>query len=228
MPRASARTEELPPGSEPEPRVAHHAQRLTIRAHRAHGELGVVGCHRAGADHDRVRAGAQHVAVAPGLGPGDPLGVTGPVRDPPVQGGSHLPRHPRPPPGVRRQVATDEIAGRVFEQPDLDPDAAGAQLPEAAPVHDRVRIAERRHAAADSGFDDEVHAGRRAAEVRARLEGHVERGAPGAPARHPDGFDLGMRQARLAVPALSHDAPVANDDRADRGVRTGAAETARG
>ena len=116
--------------------------------------------------------------------------------------------------------------GKVVEELDLDPRAAEAL--EAATVDERVRIARADDDARDSGGDDGVGAWRRPPVMGARLEGHVKRCA----ARRVVGLlecdHLGVADALVLVPALSHDLSVAHDDGADEGMVAGLAPPALG
>ena len=76
----------------------------------------------------------------------------------------------------------------------------------------------RDHHAGDSGGDQGVGAGRRAAVVRARLEADVGGGTRGV-ARRRQGDHLGVRQSRALVPALADDGPVAHEHAPDHRVR---------
>ena len=57
--------------------------------------------------------------------------------------------------------------------------------------------------AGDARGEDRVHAGRRAAEVRAGLQRDVERGSPRAVPGLAQGLDLGMGSADLSMPAAA-------------------------
>ena len=84
-------------------------------------------------------------------------------------------------------------------EPDIDRDAGGAQPGMALPGHLRVGILDRRHHARNAGGNDGIGAGRRLAEMRARLQRHIERGAArglaGAPAAPPARRGDGRRAA---------------------------------
>ena len=80
-------------------------------------------------------------------------------------------------------------------EPDIDRDAGGAQPGVALPGHFRIGILDRRHHARDAGRDDGVGAGRRLADMRARLQRHIERGAAGGLAGARERLRLGMGTA---------------------------------
>ena len=80
-------------------------------------------------------------------------------------------------------------------EPDIDRDAGGAQPRMALAGHFRIGILDRRHHARDAGCDDGVGAGRRLAEMRARLQRHIERGAARGLAGAPERLRLGMGTA---------------------------------
>jgi hypothetical protein len=108
-------------------------------------------------------------------------------------------------------------------QPDIDRDAGGAQPRVALPGHFRIGILDRRHHARNAGGDDGVGAGRRFAEMRARLQRHIERGAARGLAGALQRLGLGMRPAAGLGPAAADDDAVLDHDRADGGIGPGAA-----
>ena len=87
---------------------------------------------------------------------------------------------------------------------DGDRDPGRAQPGVALPRHLGVRVRDRRDDPGDAGLDDGVGAGRRFAEVRAGLKGHVERRPARRLTRALDCDPLGMRppaRRRRAAPA---------------------------
>ena len=108
-------------------------------------------------------------------------------------------------------------------EPDLDRDAGGAQPGVALPGDFWIRILDRRCDARDARRDDGIGAGRRLAEMRARLQRHVERGAAGGFARAHKRLRLGMGTAAWLGPAATDDDAVLDHDRADGGIWPGAA-----
>ena len=108
-------------------------------------------------------------------------------------------------------------------EPDIDRDAGGAQPRMALPRHFRIGILDRRHHARDAGGDDGIGAGRRLAEMRARLQRHIERGAARGLAGARQRLRLGMRPAAGLGPAAADNDAVLDHDRADGGIGPGAA-----
>src|SRR6202008_4337235 len=98
-----------------------------------------------------------------------------------------------------RDEARVEAARLRLEHARSDLDVRGAQESEALAVAARIRVAHRRHDTADPGLADRVDARRRAADVRARLEGRVQSGATGAVARLAERDYLGVRLACRGV-----------------------------
>src|SRR5262249_12076040 len=90
-----------------------------------------------------------------------------------------------------------------------------------------VRVAHRHDHAREPGAGHERRAGRRAADVRAGLEGHVERRSARPLARPGQGLDLGVRAARALVESLAHHAAALHDHAAHDRVRIGLAEAPR-
>ena len=162
------------------------------------------------------------MAVGPRLGPGDPARTPGPVRDAPVQGRRHLPRHARAAARVGEPVAAEQIARLVRAHAHVHADAGAAQRPDPAPIHDAVRIPQCHDAARDPGPLECLHAGRGAPGVGAGLQRHVHGGSPRPRAGAGQRLDLGVVEPDRAVPALAHDASGARHDRAHHRVRMGA------
>ena len=109
------------------------------------------------------------------------------------------------PPSRSRTAAAREMIGQerprsgaraaASPTPTVDVDAMLAQIGEAAAVHERIRILDRDHGAADAGLDDERRARSGASGVGAGLERAVERGAARPRARRRERDDLGVRSA---------------------------------
>ena len=108
----------------------------------------------------------------------------------------------------------------------LDRYPGGTQPRVALPGHFRIGIFQRRDDARDAGGNDGIGAGRRFAVMRARLKRDVKRRAARRVAGAAQSFDLGVRAAAGLRPAAPDDHAVVDDDRANRGIRPGAAETA--
>ena len=101
-----------------------------------------------------------------------------------------------------------------------------AQKRVAAPGDARVGIVHRRHNARDAAGDDGVDAGRRLAVMRAGLERYVNRRAARRVARRRQRQRFGVRAAACSRKAAPDDDAAPHDERADSGIRRGAAEIA--
>ena len=93
----------------------------------------------------------------------------------------------------------------------------------ALPGHLRIGILDRRHHARDAGGDDGVGARRRLADMRARLQRHIERGAARGLAGARQRLRLGVGPAAGLRPAAADNDAVLDHDRADGGIGPGAA-----
>ncbi len=111
-------------------------------------------------------------------------------------------------------------------QPDIHRDAGGAQPCMALASHFRIGILDRRHHTRNAGRDDGIGAGRRLADMRARLQRHIERGAPRGLAGALQRFGLGMGTAACLRPAAADDDSVLDHDRADGGIGPGTPQPA--
>ena len=121
-----------------------------------------------------------------------------------------------------------EMAGVIVSsfratQAHIDHDSGRAQLGMALPRHLRIRILDRRRHARDAGGDYRVDAGRRFAEMRTGLQRYIERGATRGLAGALQGFGFGMGPPARLGPAAADDDAILDHDRADRGIRPGAA-----
>ena len=144
----------------------------------------------------------------------------GPGRRLPVEGRRPLQVHVRPSLARRREERLVHALGLRGVGPDEDLDAPLAQSPDAAARDPRVGILERADDAGDPGRENRLRAGRRPAEVRARLEVHEQRRAARALPRGRQRRRLGVGPARPLVPSLADDHPVGvHDDAADPRVR---------
>ena len=124
---------------------------------------------------------------------------------------------------TRRKWPAWSRAASAAHRPDLDRDAGGAQFGVALPGHLRIGILDRRHDARNAGGNHRIGAGRRLAEMRARLQRHVERGAARGFARALKRLRLGMRTAAGLGPAAADDDAISDHDRADGRIGPGAA-----
>src|SRR5581483_2658195 len=95
---------------------------------------------------------------------------------------------------------------------DIDGNAGGTKLRKALPCDLRIGIPDRSHHAGNSRGNDGVGTGRRLAEMRARLERDIERGAARGVTGAVERLRLGMRApARLGPAAADNDAVLHHD-----------------
>jgi hypothetical protein len=176
--------------------IDDHAQRLAGGGDEPHVEPRIVVEHRADAGEQGAGALAPGVAVGARRLAGDPLA------DAVVEGAAAVERdrglEPQPGPTAlhARDEADVELAGFLFARTDDDLDAGGGQTRGTLAGDQRIRIAHRHHHPADTGGDERLGAGWRAAVVRAGLEAdddggaaHVDTAARGV----AQGHHLGMR-----------------------------------
>ena len=183
----------------------------------------IIRQHRADADQDGVALRAQHMHPRPRRLARDRDRLAAGGADHVVGGHRELEQH-------LRAVIPDaaEMAGMVARrflgaEPDVDSDTRRAQLCMALPGNFRIRVLDRRHHARNAGGNDGVGARWRAAEMRARLQRHVEGSASRGLAGAPQGFGFGVRTAACLRPSPPDDDPIVDDDRANRRVGPGAA-----
>src|SRR6516162_812465 len=112
------------------------------------------------------------------------------------------------------------------EKTGVDCDPHGAQSGVALTRNFRVGIPDRSHHPRNPGGNDRVDARRRLAEMRARLERHIERGALRLTISAVQRHRLCMRTTARLGPAPPDNDAVLDHDRADGRVRPGAAESA--
>ncbi len=128
-----------------------------------------------------------------------------------------------------REERLVEATRRVGGESDVHGHAVRAQMLEALPMHERIRIFHRRNHARDAGVDDALDARTRASHVAARLERAVQGGAAGAIAGFVERNRLCVRLADTPVISLPHDDAVTrHDHRADERIGTRAAAAALG
>ncbi len=108
-------------------------------------------------------------------------------------------------------------------KPDIDRNPGGAKPRMALPGNFRVGILDRRHHARNAGGDDGIRAGRRLADMRTRLQRHVERGAARGLAGVIERHGLGMGTAACLRPAAADNDAVPDHDGADGGIGPGPA-----
>ena len=212
-------------------RIQDDAQRRAPRqARQPHGEGGVVGARRSDAHHDGVRMHPPQMHGPVRDGAGDAQAIPGGARREAILGAGELEAHRRAPLGDAQDMA--EMIARRFraEHPGRQCEAGGLDQAMAAPGDAGIRIRDRRHDPREPRGDDRVGAGRRAAVMRAGLQGDVERRAARRRAGHRQGLGLGMRPAARRRRALADDALLPgrprHHDGADGGVRPGAPEIA--
>ena len=216
-------TSRLAPGMRKRAVQHHPHRRARLHARQAAGQQRIVRQHRADPDQDGVALRAQQ--MHPRL-----RGLAG-DRDRLAAGSGDLVvgRHRELQDHMRALVAdAPEMPGMIARglrgaQPDIDRDAGGAQPGMALPGHFRIGILDRRHHARNAGGDDRIGAGRRLAEMRARLQRHIERGAARGLAGARQRLGLGMGPAAGLGPAAADDDAVLDHDRADGGIGPGAA-----
>ncbi len=114
------------------------------------------------------------------------------------------------------------VRGFRRAQPDIDGDAGGAKPGVPLPGHFGIGILDRRYHPRDARGDNGVGAGRRLADMRARLQRHIERGAAGGLAGARQRLGLGMGTSAGLRPSAAHDNAVLDHHRADRGIGPGA------
>src|SRR5581483_9458174 len=177
--------------------------------------------HRPDAREDGAGARPPRVSVASRGLARDPLALAVRERGAPVETRRDL--HPRPGPSARhaRDETDVQLARRFLHETLLDADAGRAQLREARARDLRIRVLHGGDDAGDAGRDHRVGARRRAPVVAAGLEVDVERGPARPRARLRERERLGVREARLLVPAFAHHRAVLDDDAADPRVRGG-------
>ena len=111
----------------------------------------------------------------------------------------------------------------VSGKTDIDRDPGGAKFGMALPGDIRIGILDRRHHARDPGGDDGIRTGRRLADMRARLQRHIERGAARGLPGTPERLGLGMGPAACLRPATADNDAVPDHHRADGRIGPGAA-----
>ena len=196
-------------------------RRQDIRYQIAHGQLRIVGPHGAAAGQDDIVAGALAHHVRPRLRAGNPLALAVRQRGLAVEADAQLHRQPRPPARHAADKAAVEFARLGFQQAAGTLDAGCGETCHALTGDQRIGIDHGRHHAPDSGLQQCIGAGGRAAEMAARLQRHVGRGAACPLAGHGQRMPLGMRRAGADVPALSRHLPVTDHDAAHAGIGRG-------
>ena len=124
---------------------------------------------------------------------------------------------------MRRKCPAWSCAASAAQSPTSTAIPAARSFGVPLPCHFRIGILDRRHHARNAGGDDGIDAGRRLAEMRARLQRHIERGAARGLACTPQRLGLGMRPAAGLRPAAADDDAILHHDRADGRIGPGAA-----
>src|ERR1019366_8721326 len=106
---------------------------------------------------------------------------------------------------------------------DIDRYAGGAKPCMTLAGHFGIGISDCRHHARNAGGDDGVDAGRRLAEMRARFQRYVQRGAARGLAGAPKRLWLGVGPAACLRPAAAYNDAVLDHHGADGGIRPGLA-----
>ena len=116
------------------------------------------------------------------------------------------------------------VIARGFHSPEphLDRDAGSAQFCVALPGHQRIGILDRRHHARDAGGYHRIGAGRRLADMRARLQRHIERGAARGVSRPRQRLRFGVRTSACLRPATADNDAIFDHDRPDGRIGPGA------
>ena len=121
-----------------------------------------------------------------------------------------------------------EVSGMVARglhcaEPDIDRDAGGAEFGVALPGYLRIGILDRRHNARNASGNESIGTRRRLADMRARLQRHIERGAARGFAGLLQRLGLGVGTATRLRPAAADDDTIFHHDRTDGGIGPGAA-----
>ena len=213
--------------------VEHHAQRRLRRpggrvGQVAHGEAGAVGDGSAGAHHHGLRVGAQLVGIGAGLRRGDPLRRAVPRGDAGVEAHRRLHHGEGPAVGAVEQVGREVGADLGGVEADGHVDPCSAEAGDALPGDVGIGVLDGDDDPGDAGLDERVGARRRAAVVRAGLEGDIGGAAPGPVGPVGDGGlecdGFGMPAAgRLGGALGDHRSGAVGEHAADPRVGGGAA-----
>src|SRR5262249_40985202 len=106
----------------------------------------------------------------------------------------------------------------VLHQPGVDGDACSAKRGCALTTDQRIGVLYCKHDATDASRDQCVDAGRRSAEVAARLQSDVNRGTGRVLTRGAQGSNLGVRLAGSLMPTLAYDPLAMGNDTPDTRV----------
>ncbi len=183
--------------------VQHHPHRRTgLHARQAAGQHGIVRLYGPDPDQDGIalRAQQMHACSRGFAGHRDRL-AAGPA-DLVIGRHRQLEDHMRTLVADAPEMPGMIVRGFLRAEPDIDCYAAGVKPGVALPGYFRIGILDRRHHARDPGGPMIASAaGRRLADMRARLQRHIERGAAGGLAGLQERHRLGMRAAAGLGPA---------------------------
>ena len=182
----------------------------------------IVRAHGADADQDRIALRAQQMHACPRSLPGDRNRLAAGGGDLVIGGDREFQNDMRTLVADAAEMSGVIARGFRSAEPDIDDDAGGAQFGMALACHFRIGILDRRHHAGNSRSDHRIDAGRRLAEMRTGLQGHVERGAARGLTGALERLRLGMRPAAGLGPAAADDDAVLHDHSADGGIGPGA------
>jgi hypothetical protein len=158
--------------------------------------------------------------VLPCVRPSDPLRLAVGQCGAPVEARGNLHAHPGPPARDAGHEPYVQLARFGLKQPRLEPDTGGFQFLAAAGTLG-VRIAHRGDYARDLCTDECICTRRGPPEVAAGLERHIDRRTGRLIARGFQRNRLGVRLARLLVPAFPDYLPAFDDEAPDAGIRRG-------
>ena len=206
----------------PQPAIEHDAPRVASPRQPA-GQLRIIRQHGARAHQHGIDLVAQPVDILSRGRSRDPSGVSGSGGDPAVQGGRQLERDEGKPLGDVLDEGLVQAAAFLLPHRHLDPNAGLPECVYPAAGHHRIGVHHPRHHPPYAGVDERLGTRGGAAEVAARLQIDVERGAAGRVARLPERHHLRVIVAGPGMIAAPHDAAVPHRHRSHHGVRTGPA-----
>src|SRR6516165_6436307 len=124
------------------------------------------------------------------------------------------------------EMAGMGVSGISGAKPDVDGNPGGTELCMPLACDLRIGILDRSDHPGNSSGNDRIRARRRFAEMRARLQRHIDRGAARGLAGLRQRHRLGMWTAAGLRPSSPDDDAVFHDDRSDGRVRPGPPQTA--
>jgi hypothetical protein len=125
-------------------------------------------------------------------------------------------------------VASERLnnaTGFALHQSDFHSDSRRPQAFDSPSAYKRVGIHHRHHDAFDSGFNQQVRAGRRPTVMRARFQRDISRCLACTLTGLPDGSHLGMVALGVIVKCFSDDLAVLDEDTSDGWIGTGVSYT---